>query len=234
MVLNQVKTGKNAIKGKNVNLLKNSRKKFGKNRKKLSKKWLKILWTSSLKSWSKVLLKNKKKIWRIQKLMKSLTRFKRINLSKLNLQLLIQMLSAMAVELLLLLVQDTSVAFAKTLIIVKIASRINNILTHFWKSKILLKFQKLCSLWLMRACQTLKQILNKMLTRIMILQNFSEVHRISKLRVETANSIQITTTIDVTTSNGFKRFNRPQEPFAAFQGRGVRLDQANEAAGNPY
>ena len=64
-------------------------------------------------------------------MMKSLTRFKRINLSKLNLQLLIQMLSAMVVELLLLLVQDTSVAFAKTLIIVKIASRINNILTHF-------------------------------------------------------------------------------------------------------
>ena len=94
------------------------------------------------------------------------------------------------------------VAFAKTLIIVKIASRINNILTHFWKSKILLKFQKLCSLWLMRACQTLKQILNKMLTRIMILQNFSEMHRISKLRVETANSIQITTTIDVTTIMG--------------------------------
>ena len=34
--------------------------------------------------------------------------------------------------------------------------------------------------------------------------------------------------------HGFKRFNRPQEPFAAFQGQGVRLDQANEAAGNPY
>ena len=35
MVLNQVKTGKNAKKRKNVNPLKNSRKKFGKNRKKL-------------------------------------------------------------------------------------------------------------------------------------------------------------------------------------------------------
>ncbi len=35
MVLNQVKKGKNAKKGKNVNPLKISKKKFGKNRKKL-------------------------------------------------------------------------------------------------------------------------------------------------------------------------------------------------------
>ena len=54
----------------------------------------------------------------------------------------------------------------------------------------------------MRACQTLKQILNEMLTRIMTSQNFSEMPRISKLKVETANPIQITTTIDVTTIMG--------------------------------
>lgn len=155
MVLNLVKTERNVKKGKKLqNLPKNLRKKFGKNRKKLSKKWLKILWTSSQKSWSKVLLKNKKKMLRTWKLMKTQIRFKKISLNKLNPQLFIPMLNAMAAELLQLLVQDTSVAFAKTLIIVKTVSRINPTLTPFWKSRTLIKFQKLCSLSLMRACQT--------------------------------------------------------------------------------
>ena len=63
--------------------------------------------------------------------MKTQIRFKKISLNKLNPQLFIPMLNAMAAELLQLLVQDTSVAFAKTLIIVKTVSRINPTLTPF-------------------------------------------------------------------------------------------------------
>ena len=151
---------------------------------------------SNQKSWSKVLLKNKKKIWRSNNWMISLTRIK--NPSKLILQLFILMLSVMAVELLLLLVQDTSVVFAKTLIIVKIVNRINLIHMLFWKSKIQIKFQKSCSLSLMRVCQMLKQILNKMKMKIIIYQIISRIHKISKLKVDTTNQIRIINTIDIT------------------------------------
>ena len=70
------------------------------------------------------------------------TRSKSNNLNKSILTLLIWMLNAMDVESLQLLVQDTSAAFAKILIIVKTVNRINLILMLFWKSKIHLKFQK--------------------------------------------------------------------------------------------
>jgi len=64
-------------------------------------------------------------------LMKTQIRFKKISLNKLNPQLFIPMLNAMAAELLQLLVQDTSVAFAKTSIIVKTVSRTSPTLTPF-------------------------------------------------------------------------------------------------------
>ena len=86
-VLNQEKIERSLRKGKKLeNLQKNLRSKFGKNRKKQSKKWSKILWMSNLKSWYKVLSKNKKKIWAARKLRKALVRFKRISLIKLNQQ----------------------------------------------------------------------------------------------------------------------------------------------------